>query len=177
VLGRIGEGAIGEVFKAEDHLLRRKVALKFSNPSWKTMRKPKELASRGSKSSSPRSPSICRTYDAGELGGRTFIALEYLEGETVEQRNRSVRLSLIEILMICRQVAEGLEHAHARGIIHRDLKPANLMLSKDGKVKILDFGLAKRVYLPLADADEGSRAASISTSLDLKGLTLEPPLT
>lgn len=117
-------------------------------------------------------PAICRTYDAGELGGRTFIALEYLEGETVEQRTASGRLSLIESLKICRQVAEGLEHAHGHGIIHRDLKPANLMVSKEGKVKILDFGLAKRVYLPLADPDEGSRTASISISLDLKRLTV-----
>lgn len=173
ILGRIGEGAIGEVFKAEDHLLRRKVALKFLKPELEDDKKArKSLLHEARKAAALDHPAVCRTYDAGELGGRTFIALEYLEGETVEQRNTSVRLSLIESLMICRQVAEGLEHAHSHGIIHRDLKPANLMLSKDGKVKILDFGLAKRVYLPLADADEGSRAASISISLDLKGLTV-----
>ncbi len=173
ILDRIGEGAIGEVFKAEDRLLRRKVALKFLNPELEDDEKArKSLLHEARKAAALDHPAICRTYDAGELGGRTFIALEYLEGETVEQRNTSVRLSLIESLMICKQVAEGLEHAHAHGIVHRDLKPANLIVSKDGKVKILDFGLAKRVHLPLADADEGSRAASISISLDLKGLTV-----
>ena len=90
-------------------------------------------------------PHILTIYEVGEDDGRPYIAMEYIEGETVRQRIRSRPLQLKEAIDIALQIAEGLEKAHETGIIHRDLKPENLMIRRDGYVKILDFGLAKLI--------------------------------
>ena len=139
----IAAGGMGEVYKAEDLLLDRMVALKLL---------PKELAEdqksfqqflREAKTASALNhASICRVYDFGEDAARAFIAMEYLDGETLSARIQRGRLSTIEALKIAIAVADALGTAHRKGIVHRDLKPGNIMLIESGAI-LLDFGLAK----------------------------------
>ena len=143
IVSFIAAGGMGEVHKAEDTRLDRIVALKFL---------PKELAEdhqsldrfrREAKAASALNhPNICTIYDFGEDAGRAFIAMEYLEGETLSARIRKGPLSLDEALRIAIAVAGALGAAHRKGIVHRDLKPGNIMLTETGP-KLLDFGLAK----------------------------------
>src|SRR6201996_5967239 len=146
----VAAGGMGEVYKAEDLLLDRMVALKLL---------PKELAEdrdslqqflREAKTASALNhASICRVYDFGEDAARAFIALEYLEGETLSARIQRGRFSTVEALKIAIAVADALATAHRKGIVHRDLKPGNIMLTESGAI-LLDFGLAKyeRPILP-----------------------------
>ena len=139
----IAAGGMGEVYKAEDQRLERTVVLKFL---------PEELASdpvalgrlrREAKAASALNhPNICTIHDFGEDAGRAFIAMEYLEGETLAARIKKGPLPLEEVLKVALPVAVALGTAHRKGIIHRDLKPGNIMLTATG-VKLLDFGLAR----------------------------------
>src|SRR5205085_6736078 len=88
-------------------------------------------------------PHIVTLYDAGEVEGRLFLALEYLEGESLRERLRNDRPGVFEAMRIMRAVADALAEAHARGILHRDLKPSNVLIGRDGRVRIIDFGLAR----------------------------------
>ncbi len=145
VLDKIGEGGMGEVFKAEDTRLQRFVALKFL---------PARLAGDGHAKRRFRSealaasaldhPNICAIYDIGETDdGMLFLAFAYCEGQTVKERILARNLTVEESVDIAIQVASGLEQAHKRGIVHRDIKPANVIVSPEGIAKILDFGVAK----------------------------------
>ncbi len=144
VLGKIGCGGMGVVYEAEDLKLGRHVALKFL---------PEELADdpeslqrfrREARSASALNhPNICTVYEVDEANGRAFIAMELVEGKTLRELLVCGSLPMRKAIEIAAQVAEGLTKAHEAGIAHRDLKPENLMVSDDGFVKILDFGLAK----------------------------------
>ena len=141
---KIGSGGMGEVYLAEDTRLNRKVALKLLPSEFSQNKDRIRRFEREAKSASALNhPNILTIYDIGQINSSSFIASEYIDGETLRQRIQKSKIPLKEILSIIIQVAEALDAAHGAGIIHRDIKPENIMLRKDGYVKVLDFGLAK----------------------------------
>ena len=144
VLEEIGRGGMGVVYEAEDMGLSRRVAIKVLPDAFTS--DPERLArfEREAKVlASLNHPNIAAIHGLDETPGKRFIVMELVEGETLAERLSRFPLSLEDSLDVCRQIAEGLEGAHEKGIIHRDLKPANVKITPEGKVKILDFGLAK----------------------------------
>jgi tetratricopeptide (TPR) repeat protein/tRNA A-37 threonylcarbamoyl transferase component Bud32 len=144
ILEAIGEGGMGVVYLAEDLTLKRRVALKF--PSQRAFSRSDELARfihEARAAASLDHPNICTIHEIAEFDGRTFIAMGYVEGETVKHKVESGPLPLDDALAIAIQTAEGLGAAHDKGIIHRDVKSANIIVTGHGQVKIMDFGLAK----------------------------------
>ncbi|HTO89424.1 MAG TPA: protein kinase [Thermoanaerobaculia bacterium] len=144
ILGPIGAGGMGEVYRARDTRLGREVAVKvlpeaLSSDSGRLRRFEKEARS----ASALNHPNIVTIYDIGESGGTSYIAMELVEGTSVRELLAEGALAVRKLLAIAAQVAEGLTKAHAAGIVHRDLKPENVMVTRDGHAKILDFGLAK----------------------------------
>ena len=162
VQGRIGHGGMGEVYVADDLALSRKVALKFLLPAGAA--EPPEsvppdaesrqrLLREARASAQLDHPYICKVYEVGEHEGRAYLAMEYVEGVTLKERLDTGRPSISESVRIGAEVAEALHFAHTRGIIHRDVKPANVMLADNGHVKVMDFGVAKRIAPPHAADD------------------------
>jgi TolB-like protein/predicted Ser/Thr protein kinase len=144
ILEKIGEGGMGEIFLAEDTKLQRKVALKFLPADLtKDESRKQRFIQEARAAASMEHPNIAAVYDIDEVEGRTFIAMEYVRGESLRQTIREQKLSVRRALELGSQVAEGLAKAHERGVVHRDLKPENVLLSEDGYAKIIDFGLAK----------------------------------
>jgi Tol biopolymer transport system component len=142
--GEIGRGGMGVVYEAEDTTLNRRVAIKVLPDVFTT--DPERLArfEREAKVlASLNHPNIAAIYGLDKTDERRFLVLELVEGESLAERLSRGPLPIEEVLDLCRQIAEGLEGAHEKGIIHRDLKPANIKITPEGKVKILDFGLAK----------------------------------
>ena len=118
-------------------------------------------------------PYICKIFEIGEDGDAVFLVMEYVAGETLDRRLRSGRMPLSETLRLAGEIAEALQEAHERGILHRDLKPSNIMLTQQGHVKVMDFGLAKRLAdLPRAD---DATLDSASPQLTAPGTILGTP--
>jgi DNA helicase-2/ATP-dependent DNA helicase PcrA len=137
---------MGAVYKAYDKKLHRIVALKVLPPEYLSQQdRRRRFLQEARAASALNHPHILTVYEVGEDDGKPYIAMEYVEGETLRQKIKSRALEVKETLDIAIQIAEGLVKAHEAGIIHRDLKPENLMISRDGYAKILDFGLAKLV--------------------------------
>src|SRR5256886_3887637 len=146
VLEKIGAGGMGTVYRAYDKKLQRVVALKLLPPEYVSQQdRRRRFFQEARAASALNHPHILTVYEVGEDDGKPYIAMEYVEGETLRQKIRSRALPVMETLEIAIQIAEGLARAHEAGIIHRDLKPENLMIRRDGYAKILDFGLAKLV--------------------------------
>ncbi len=142
----IGAGGMGAVYKAYDKKLQRVVALKVLPPEYVSQQdRRRRFFQEARAASALNHPHILTVYEVGEDDGKPYIAMEYVEGETLRQKIKHNGLQLKQILDIAIQIADGLARAHEAGIIHRDLKPENLMISRDGYAKILDFGLAKLV--------------------------------
>ena len=153
IVNFIAAGGMGEVYKAQDLLLDRIVALKFLPKELAEDRESLERFLREAKAASALNhPNICTVYDFGNDGGRAFIAMEYLEGEALSARIQRGPLSTIEALKIAKAVAGALGTAHRKGIVHRDFKPGNIMLTESGAM-LLDFGLAKYERPAVSEAE------------------------
>ncbi|HXG94233.1 MAG TPA: UvrD-helicase domain-containing protein [Blastocatellia bacterium] len=151
VIEPIGAGGMGAVYKARDEKLDRIVALKLLSPNAIAYEERRRRFLQEARAASALNhPHILTVYEIGEVDGKPYIAMEYVEGETLREKISAGSLAVRDCLDLALQIAEGLAKAHERGIVHRDLKPENLMISRDGYAKILDFGLAKLV--------EGKRA-------------------
>jgi eukaryotic-like serine/threonine-protein kinase len=144
MLGLVGIGGMGVVYRAEDTHLGRSAALKFLPPTLTPNQRAKlRFLDEARAASGLDHPNICTIYEIGETPeGQLYLAMAFYEGETLKRRLSRGPLPVAEALRIALQVAQGLAKAHQHGIVHRDIKPANLMITKDGIVKILDFGIA-----------------------------------
>ncbi|MGH7588536.1 MAG: protein kinase domain-containing protein [Gemmatimonadota bacterium] len=145
ILGRIGAGGMGTVYRARDTRLERDVALKFLPPHLTSSSEARaRLLLEARAAAALEHPNVCTVYEMGETGdGRAFIAMALCRGETLRERLERGPLLPEEAVTTATQIAHGLAAAHAHGILHRDVKPGNVMLTEDGTVKLLDFGLAK----------------------------------
>ena len=160
VLRQLGSGGMGVVYEAEDIRLGRRVALKFLSDTGKPDPSAMERFLREARAASALNhPGICTIYAIEEHDGRTYIAMELLEGESLEKTLTRGLLSIAKTVEIGIQVADALDAAHKKGIVHRDIKPANIFLTERGAVKLLDFGLAK-----LMETDAGMEGETVAPS-------------
>jgi tetratricopeptide (TPR) repeat protein/predicted Ser/Thr protein kinase len=160
IIELIGRGGMGEVYLAKDMALDRHVALKFLPDELEKDPRMRERFLREAKSAAALDhPFICKIYETGELRGKSFIAMEYVEGKTLKDRMEQERVPLREAIRITLEIGEALENAHKAGIVHRDLKPANIMISSQGHTKVMDFGLAKHI---LPGADKGGVTRTVT---------------
>ncbi|HXT51463.1 MAG TPA: serine/threonine-protein kinase, partial [Thermoanaerobaculia bacterium] len=173
VIAPLGAGGMGEVYRAVDHRLGREVAIKtlpdavVADPERRARfeREARALAALAH-------PSIATLHEIGEVEGRPFLVMELVEGLTLSERLAAGPLPIAAALALAGQLAEGLAAAHARGIVHRDLKPSNLALTADGRLKILDFGLAKTGTRTQASGSDISGSPTAAPGLTSTGMLL-----
>src|SRR5688500_11156429 len=180
VVGRLGKGGMGEVFRADDLKLGQQVALKFLPPEVDD--DPARLTQLHTEVRMARQvshPNVCRVYDIDEVEGHTFLSMEYVDGEDLSLLLRRIgHFPEARALEIARQICAGLASAHERGVIHRDFKPANVMLDSSGRVRITDFGLAGlsgesiRAGTPAYMAPEQLAGKEVTARSDIYGLGL-----
>lgn len=164
LLGKLGEGGMGEVWKARDTQLERHVALKVlraGSPEDPTARA--RLLREARTASKLNHPHVCTIYEVGESDGQAYIAMELVEGRTLSARLTAEKLAVEKVLRFGTQLADALDHAHTRGVIHRDFKSANIVITPEDRVKVLDFGLAKR-FSPMTGDETLTRSQESLTS-------------
>ena len=180
IVGRLGRGGMGEVYRADDLKLAQPVALKFLPPELD--RDPSRLMQLHNEVRMARQvshPNVCRVYDIDEVDGHTFLSMEYVDGEELASLLRRIgRFSIERSLELAREICAGLGAAHERGVVHRDLKPANVMIDGTGRVRITDFGLAGvageslRAGTPAYMAPEQLAGAEVTARSDIYALGL-----
>jgi len=154
ILGAIGAGGMGEVFRAYDKRLGREIALKVLPSEFSSSRERLSRFEQEARSASALNhPNIITVYDIGAVDSISYICMELVDGKSLRSLINEGPLPLKKVITFASQLADGLAKAHSAGIIHRDLKPENIMISKDGYLKILDFGLAKLI---MPDQIQGS---------------------
>ena len=163
ILQKLGAGGMGEVYLAEDLRLRRQVALKFlPEDLTRDADRRRRFAQEARAAAGIEHPHIAAVYDIDEVDGCTVIAMEYVRGQSLREAISIRKLQPLQALELAVQISDALAKAHERGIVHRDLKPENIMVSEDGYVKIIDFGLAKLLD-PLSGT---SPAVSVAADAD-----------
>src|SRR5205809_3771541 len=146
IRSKIGAGGMGEVYLAEDTRLHRKVALKILPAEVAANQdRLRRFTQEATAAAALNHPNIAHIYEIDEVDGQHFIAMEFIDGQTLRECIHGRQTDLRRLLRYLRHVAEGLAKAHAAGIVHRDLKPDNIMITRDGHAQILDFGLAKLI--------------------------------
>ena len=144
IRSKIGAGGMGEVYLAQDTKLKRKVAIKFLPVDFTASEQAnKRLLREAQAAATLDHPNICAVHEVAEEDGRSFIVMQYVEGETLDLQINRKAFKVSEKISIATQIADALAEAHAHGIIHRDIKASNVIITSRGKAKVMDFGLAK----------------------------------
>jgi len=153
----LGAGGMGQVYRARDERLHRDVAIKIL-PVDDNDRASKRLLREARAAAGLSHPAICTIHEVGESDGCAYISMELVDGRPLSEVIKSDTLSVEQLLRLSRQLVEGLAHAHERGVVHGDLKPANAIVAADGRLKLVDFGLARQVAPEAATMTEASFA-------------------
>src|SRR5262245_60334303 len=169
LLAKIGEGGMGEIYRARDPRLEREVAIKLLPLALRGDPERRARFLREARAVAQLShPHITAIHEVGEADGQDFIALEYVDGHTLVEMLAARRLSLSELVDLALPLADAVAYAHERGVVHRDLKPGNVMVTSRGHPKLLDFGLAKRL-------EQGSDLSAKPTTLTREGAVFGTP--
>jgi tetratricopeptide (TPR) repeat protein/predicted Ser/Thr protein kinase len=172
IIQKLGAGGMGEVYLAEDLRLRRQVALKFlPDDVTRDLDRRRRFEQEARAAAAIEHPHIAAIYDVDEIGGRTVIAMEYVRGQSLRSAITIRRLDPVQAIELAIQVADALGKAHERGIVHRDLKPENIMVSEEGYVKVIDFGLAKLLDPVTDTAAAGSATPDADTETQVRAYT------
>jgi eukaryotic-like serine/threonine-protein kinase len=163
ILEKLGEGGMGVVYLARDLKLKRKVALKFlSEIKLGDSEAKKRFEQEAQVAALLNHPNICTIFDIDENDGQLFIAMEYIEGQTLQDRIRQQMPDTEEVINFAIQLARGLSEAHDKGIVHRDIKSANIIITPTGTLKIMDFGLAYVSTVTTKITREGTTVGTVS---------------